>query len=271
MKIDSIAQFGPWAVVTGASTGIGEGFARRLAAEGFHLVLVARRLPLLDALAGKLRAAHGVEVRTVRADLSDPVAVEALIEAVADLDVGLLVSNAGAARMGAILKVEHTELTAMARLNVTTQLALTHHFARRFADRPSVGGILLVSSTVAYQGIPFAANYSGAKAYILNLGEALNHELRSAGVHVTVLVPGPTDTPGLTGRDDANMVDHLPMRPQPVEALVREGLDALLANEPSHIGGRLNRTMTRVMNALLPRSTAVTFWGGQMERMVYDK
>ena len=267
----TLPSLGPWAIITGASAGIGAGFARRLAAEGLNLVLVARRAPLLESLAAELRASHGVEVRAHPADLSEPDAAEALATATADLDVGLLVANAGAARMGAFLKVGLRELAAMARLNVTTQLALAHHFATRFAARPQGGGLLLVSSTVAYQGIPYAANYSGAKAYLLNLGEALNHELRGSGVHVTVLVPGPTDTPGLTGRDDANMVEHLPMRPQPVPALVREGLAALLANEPSHIGGRVNRTMTRVMNAVLPRNTAVSFWGTQMQKMVHDK
>jgi len=122
------------------------------------------------------------------------------------------------------------------------------------------GGLILVSSTTAFQGVPYAADYSAAKAYILNLGEALNYEYKDKGINITVLVPDPTDTPGLNDSDDANMASNLPMKPQTVDSLVKEGLIALLKNKPIQIGSRMNRIMSSVMKTIMTRKGASAFW-----------
>ena len=136
--------------------------------------LVGRRPDALHALSSTLTQSHGVQTREVSIDLSDPDFLLSLAEATEDLDIGLLVSNAGDDAMGAILRVELTRLTKMLRLNTQAHLELTHHFGRRFEQRGK-GGIILVSSIAGLQGTPFAGNYAGAKAYLLNMGMALNY------------------------------------------------------------------------------------------------
>jgi len=264
-------KFGPWAIVTGASSGIGKEFANQLASDGINLVLLARRENLLEELASKLQEQYAVQVKYLPLDLTSETFLEEIIDFTNGLDIRLLVSNAGVAYMGAFNKSPMEQLSRNLNLNVNTQMKLSHWFTSKLSTENKKGGLLLVSSTVAYQGIPYSANYSGAKSYVLNLGEALNVELRNKGINVTVLVPGPTDAPGLTDRTDADMVNNLPMKPQPVDQLVKEGLSALLKNKPSQIGGTLNRTMTKVMLRVMSRNQASAFWGKMVRKMVVAK
>lgn len=183
-------RYGPWAVVTGASDGIGREFAWRLAASGIDLVLVARRRDVLDALARELRAKHAIEVLVVAADLATTAGVHAVLERSAHLDLGLLVAAAGFGTSGAFLDgVLATELE-MIDVNCRSVAALTHHLGNRFA-RQRRGGIVLLSSLVAFQGVPRAANYAATKAYIQSLAEGLRVELAPSGVDVVASAPGP--------------------------------------------------------------------------------
>lgn len=248
-----IASYGPWAVVTGASSGIGQAFASHLAAANLNLVLVARSTDRLESLGDSLSHRHGIAYRVVTADLSQPDAVSAIVDATEALDVGLLVSNAGAGRPGKLLDQTLDDLHRRFTLNATSHLDLVHAFGRRFVARGR-GGIILVSA-LALHGIPHMAHESAAKAYVLNLGEALHHELASAGVDVTVLLPGNVDTPIIDalGLERAS----LPIRPQPADTAVRESVAAFLRRRPTHIPGRMMRTMTRLM----PRSLSVRMNG----------
>jgi short-subunit dehydrogenase len=254
------ARFGPWAVVTGASSGIGREFASQLAANQFNLILAARRLTVLQEIGADLTRRHGVWVRPVQADLADPDELSALIAATDGVDVGLLVSNAGDMLLGEFLAVDHDPLLRELRLNAEAHLRLTHHVGRRLAERGS-GGILLVSSVAAIQGVPYTANYAASKAYPLVLGEAVHHELARSGVHLTVLLPGATDTP-MIRRFGA---DQTPMgrRSMPVDVCVRGGLSALRANRALHVSGRLNRLAL----ASLPRAARVRVFGGMTRSM----
>ena len=249
-----ISSYGPWAVVTGASSGIGRAFAEHLAAAGIDLVLAARSTDRLESLGSELSRVHGIAHRVVTVDLSKPGAAMALVRATEDLEVGLLVSNAGGGRPGLFLDQALDDLHRRLVLNATTHLDLVHAFGQRFIARGR-GGIVLVSALGAVHGLPNMAHESAAKAYVLNLGEALHYELASAGVDVTVLLPGNVDTPII----DAFGLDRatLPIRPQPADTAVRESVAAFLNGKPLHIPGRMMRVMTR----LVTRSRSVRMNG----------
>jgi len=263
-------KYGPWAIVTGASSGIGKEFAHQLASNGINLVLLARREELLKKVSEELSAKYEVEIKYKRVDLTTKGFIADIETFTQKLDVRLLISNAGAAVMGAFSKTPLQSLESMVDLNVVAQLKISHWFANRLLADNHKGGIILVSSGVAFQGTPYMANYSAAKAYILNLGEALNYELKERGIDVTVLVPGPTDAPGLTQRTDANMAEHLPFTPQPAPELVTEGLKALLKNKPIQIGGSKNRAITKVSSLFMSRKSMSAFWGKMNKKMVYN-
>jgi short-subunit dehydrogenase len=184
-------------------------------------------------------------------------------EATHDLDIGLVVSNAGATRTGDFLTMDHRALQQSLRLNVKAHLDVTHHFGQHLAQRGR-GGLLLVASTGGLQGIPFNAEYAAAKAYVLSLGEALHVEFQKVGVHVTVLLPGATDTPMLTasGIDPADLPGI--MKPMSTQQCVAEGLAALGANRATHIAGRMNR----IMAGLMPRSLATRLYGSMTARVL---
>ncbi|WP_344124959.1 SDR family NAD(P)-dependent oxidoreductase [Luedemannella flava] len=254
-----MSSYGPWAVVTGASSGIGRAFAEHLAASAVNVVLVARSTERLTSLGADLRRDHGVAYRVVTADLSSPDGARTVLAACADLDVGLLVSNAGGGHPGLFLDQELKDLHRRLTLNTTTHMELSYGFGRRFVARGG-GGVLLVSALGAVHGLPNMAHESAARAYVLNLGEALHYELAPAKVNVMVMLPGNVDTPIIEtfGLDRAD----LPIRPRPAAAAVRETLAAFGRHRPMHIPGRLMRMMTR----FVPRSRLVRLNGRMLGR-----
>ncbi len=213
-------RYGPWAVVTGASDGIGRAFARELAAAGFNLVLVARRRPILEQLASELARGQGLTCEVVALDLSDPTAPAALLEATQAYDVGLLVAAAGFGTSGPFLDAPLAPELAMIDVNCRAVTALAHGFGRRFAERGR-GGLLLMSSLLAFQGVPRAANYAATKAYVQTFAEGLRRELLARKVDVLAVAPGPVAS-GFAER--ANMTMSLAGKP---EAVARGALRAL--------------------------------------------
>ncbi|HEY2227900.1 MAG TPA: SDR family NAD(P)-dependent oxidoreductase [Xanthobacteraceae bacterium] len=249
-KLDS-KRFGPWALITGASSGIGREFARQIAASHINVVLVARRQGLLDVLGVELSRDFGVKHRVTVADLSVEGFITGLAEATRDLDVGLVISNAGSANPGRFTDKDREELAMTLRLSALAHAELALHFGRKLAKRGS-GGILLVGAMGADTGAPFMAHDGGAKAYVQSLGLALHEEFKPGGVYVTVLPPGPTDTPVLAKfRLDPKT---MPMKPMQVDQAVTEGLNALAANRAIIIPGRMNRIMRAIAPASLRRS-----------------
>jgi hypothetical protein len=243
-------RFGPWALITGASSGIGKEFALQIAASGIHVALVARREPLLRAVGAECTEAFGVQHRVIALDLSERGFLPILAEATRDLDVGLVVSNAGTGSPGRFLDKDRGELMQLLRLNTAAHLDIAHHFGERLVRRGS-GGLIFVGAMGADKGIPFMANDAGAKAYVRSLSLSLHEELKSRGVHVTVLPPALTETPVLEkfGLDPATML----MKPMTVDRCVYEGLRALTKNRPIIIPGRINRIMNAVVPAALVR------------------
>ena len=198
-----LTRYGQWAVVTGASDGIGRAVADRLAARGLNLLLVARRQPVLDALGAELVERYGVEVRVMPADLADEAVVASVVDATKALDVGLLVAAAGFGTSGALMDAPLDRELNMLDVNCRAVLALSHGFGRRFAGQGH-GGIVLFGSLVGFQGVPRAANYAATKAYVQTLGEALHLELSPQGVDVLVAAPGPVNS-GFAARADMRL------------------------------------------------------------------
>ena len=219
-----VERYGPWAVVTGASSGIGAEFARQLAAAGLSVALVARRADRLAELAAQLRAAHGVDARVCAHDLADPAAPDALAADVADLDVGLVVNNAGLSYKGDVFAHDPAHRRRMIELNCQAPVAITHAFGPRLIARGR-GGVIIVSSTGAFQALPWSAVYGATKAFDLVYGEALHVELAPHGIDVVTLAPGGTDTEGPmnTGVDPSRVPGKL-MSVEPVVAAALAGL-----------------------------------------------
>jgi short-subunit dehydrogenase len=183
------------ALVTGASSGIGADLARQLAGRGHNVVLVARRLDRLEALATELADAHGIRAEAVACDLIDPEAVRALpgrVEALG-LTVDILINNAGYGSAGQFVDLDARSESDMVRLNCETVVALSGAYVPAFAERRA-GAILIVASEAGMQPIPGQATYGASKAFALSFAEALHTELSHLGVAVTALCPGPVDT-----------------------------------------------------------------------------
>jgi short-subunit dehydrogenase len=164
-----------------------------LGASGLHVVLVARRRERLEQLGSELAERFGLDCRVVEADLAEDGFLDAIDRTTADLDVGLVVGNAGFANPGELLSLDRAELLRAVRLKVTTNLTLVHQFGKRLLARRR-GDLLLVSSIGGLAGVPYVTNTGAVEAYVLSLGEGLHRELKPYGIHVTVLMPGRTLT-----------------------------------------------------------------------------
>jgi len=181
------------AVITGASGGIGEAFARLLASEGYDLVLAARSVDRLESLARELNSTHGIDARAMRSDLAEPGAARVLARDIrgSGRPVSLLVNNAGFGTFGEFRSMDPDRIRDMIQVNITALTELTRALLPDLIERGSAG-ILNVASTAAFLPGPLMAVYFATKAYVLSFGEALREELRGTGVTVTTLCPGPT-------------------------------------------------------------------------------
>jgi short-subunit dehydrogenase len=190
-----VDKYGPWAIVAGASEGVGRSFALQLAEQGLSLVLIALGGPL-DEVADEARA-RGAEVVTARIDLSLPDAPDRIVEAAGEREIGLYVSVAGGDNNAArYLDHDVKAWVALANVNMITTMQACHHFGRRMRERKK-GGILIVNSGGCYGGGAFLVTYNASKAFLLNFAEGLWAELRPFGVDVLSIQLHITDTPNL--------------------------------------------------------------------------
>jgi short-subunit dehydrogenase len=261
---DFAGRYGPWAVVAGASEGIGASFSKRLAARGLNLVLVARRAAPLEDLATELRQKHGVEVKVQPLDLGSPDAVAGMNEATENLDIGLLVYNAAYSPIGAFLDVDVEEHLKAVDVNVYGPLRLSHYFGRRFVARGK-GGIILMSSMSGFQGTAMVANYAATKAYDMVLAEGLWYELQQQGVDVLACVAGATLTPNYESSTDRIPTKGLALPMQPDEVTEQALRD--LSQRPRGVSGRRNRFASVLLARLLPRRAAIEMVSKETERL----
>ena len=213
-------RYGEWALVTGASSGLGREFARALAREGVSVVLTARREERLRELASELEKAHQVSTRVVVTDLADPSAAEQLTEAVRDLEIAILVNNAGFGYAGRFDKQEPERLREMVQLNCLAPVMLSAGLLPGMLARGR-GAVVITGSAAGRQPLPFHGVYSATKSFDLLLGESLAVELRSQGVDVLVLEPGSTQT------EFQQVAGEITHNGEPAERVVLLGLEAL--------------------------------------------
>ncbi len=188
-----INKYGKWALITGASSGIGAEFAMQLAALKFNLVLVARRKDKLDQLSADLIAKFNIETLVISLDLSKPDFLETIKQQTNHLDIGLLINNAGFAITGSFLNDQLANQLSLLDVNCKAPLILSHYFGNRMLSSGS-GGIINIASTAAFLPLPFWSNYAASKAYLLSFSEGIWHELKNAGIDVLAVCPGPTQT-----------------------------------------------------------------------------
>ncbi len=248
--------YGPWAVVAGASEGMGAQFAKQLSARGLKVVLIARREQVLTELAATLPG----ESKCLPLDLASPDAAERIAEFTRELDVGLVVYNAAVSPIGPFLEQSLAENLRAIDVNVKTPTAVAHHFAPRLVKRGR-GGLVLLSSLTAFQGSPFVSTYGATKSFNLSLAEGLWAELRGQGVDVLSVCAGATATPNLL-----KAVTKPPPGMQQPEDVVSEALEAL-GKGPVLIPGRFNRFASFLLRRLLPRRSTIQIMANQTRKL----
>ena len=229
---------GRWALVTGASAGIGAEIARQLAAEGAHLILTARRAERLHELAAELAQRHQIQTQICVADLANPQGPGEIFRFVQDrgLNLDILINNAGFGAYGEFHKVDAQRLLDMVQVNVASVVQLTHLFLPSMIERRS-GYVLVVSSTASFQPVPYITTYAATKGFDLLFGEGLAEEARPYGVNVCVLCPGSTVS---EFHEVAGQPVHMAGHRQATAEVAQAGLAALAEGKPRVIAGTRN-------------------------------
>lgn len=257
---------GKRALVTGASSGIGEALARRLAAEGCSLVLTARRLDRLNRLAEELSESHGTRADVIALDLLETGAVRSLKQQLDDrgIVVDIVINNAGFGYQSRFIDLEWEKISSMIDLDIRVMTQVAHVFASDMAARGTRGKILNVGSVFSFGGSPFFAVYSGAKGYVLNFTEALAEEMKPLGVDVTMLGPGVTRTEFFDTATDGVIPEKVNKILQTPDAVAVSGIAALKSGKPVVMSGFLYKVLT-FARRLLPRRVMVRFWAGEAQ------
>lgn len=256
------AKYGPWALITGASRGLGAEFARQCAERGLNVILLATNAELLKTQADSIKKDYGVDVKILAVDLCREDFLQQIIPLTDSLEIGLLVNNAGISKVGPFLNHTLDYLSKQLSINTRAGLILAHHFGKKMAERKR-GGIIFLSSGSAMYGTAYCANYAGTKAYNLIIAESLWYEFAPLGVDVLGFMAGSTKTPGW----DANRPKSAKfVKVMDVKTTVAEALKAL-GKRPSHIAGRSNRLGYFFMGKIMSRSGAIRTVSQSIEKL----
>jgi short-subunit dehydrogenase len=248
---------GPWAIVTGASSGIGVEFCKQLAAKGLNIVLVARRAQEMQALSDELNNKYGISTQVVPLDLAQEGFFDTLKVATEGLDVGLVVNNAGINCEGHFYRGDLQRNLNMLRLNTEAPFIIAYEMGKLLMERKR-GGIIFTSSTSAFQATPFLSHYGATKAYILSLAESMNYEFKEYGVDVLAVCPGMTESEMTRGMKQ----NPLLMKAEPV---VKLALDKL-GKEPFVIPGFPNQLQVWLTKRVFSRTLGRDLTGAIMKR-----
>jgi short-subunit dehydrogenase len=228
-------RYGKWALVTGAGSGIGLELATQLAAAGFNLVIHSRQLSKIKQVETDLKSTYNIQIISIAADVSTPEGISEIIQSTRGLELGLLIVSAGYGTSGPFIDSSlHGEIN-MLRVNCEALVTLTHYYSQQFVQQKR-GGIILLSSMVAFQGVPNAAHYAATKAYVQSLGEALAIELQPFGVDVLTAAPGPVES-GFSSR--ANMKMNMSLKTSQVGVPILRSL----GRKKTVLPGRLTKIL----------------------------
>ncbi len=257
-------KYGPWAVIAGASEGLGAAFTRALAQRGLNVIPVARRSDLLEILSNEVRQEYGVQVKPLVLDLASSDVLEQISKETDDLEVGLMVYNVGLSLIGTFLHRTIEDHETILNTNCRTQLLFTHHYGLKMKERGK-GGIIILSSLAGFQGTAMVAHYAATKAYNRVLAEGLWDELKPYGVDVLSACAGATATPNYLNSEPKKLN---PMAPPVMSAqsVVEESLKAL-GKKPIHITGFWNRIASFFMHRLFSRKGAVSTFSKSTREM----
>jgi len=250
------------ALITGASAGIGTAFAQELAERQTNLVLVARSEAKLQQLAQQLREQYKIRVDILVQDLTAPAAATTVFDAVAEkgLIIDLLINNAGFGEYGPFAERDGERQVKMVQLNVLALVALTHQFLPGMRQRRS-GSIINMSSTAAFQSMPYFSVYAASKAFVLSFSEALSAENHSYGVRVLAVCPGPTETNFFQDAGFPSFLSNVAAKNYtPTTVVVREALQALEKNQSVVVPGKLENQLLVNLPRFLPREAVLSLW-----------
>ncbi len=264
---DFRVRYGTWALVAGASEGLGAEFATQLAARGLNLVLIARRGELLEQLGAQLTRDHAIEVRALPLDLAREDSGSVVEAATSDIEIGLLVYNAALSMIGPYFEITLEDHLKEIAINCRAPLTLSYLLGQHMLKRRR-GGIVLMSSLSSSQGSPLVTNYSATKAYNRLLAEGLWDELRQQGIDVLACSASVVSTPGYQSSAPRHS-GRLSVSAMTPRAVVTETL-AALGKQPVIIPGWTNRVANVILQRLIPHKTAIILMG-KVLRGMYQK
>src|ERR1700729_1035932 len=268
-RSDFSQRYGKWAIISGGAEGIGAGYAARLAAMKMPLILLDINTKRLEETAAALRRDHAIEVKPIVVDLSDAIALNAAIDAIADLEIGSLVANAGIGAVGRWLEVPLEVKMQQIAVNCTSTLILAHRLTPAMVRRRR-GGVIIMASGSAEMGCSFIVTYAATKAFDRVFAEGLWAELSPYGVDVTTVMPGAVNTPGFRaslppGRGPTRLMQ--PIDPFVVVDAALEGLGKTINERPSM--GNFGGAIMGLMLLLMPRRRFIKL-GDSAVRKMYD-
>jgi short-subunit dehydrogenase len=262
-------RYGPWALITGASQGIGQAFAEQCAKNGLNVYLTSRRKVILDGLADRFRADYKVEAVTHGLDLTDPDALIELERNTSEYDIGLFLYAPAVSPIGSFFAQTIEEHDQVINLNCRAPVHLAYHFGNLMKKRKR-GGILLMGSLAGFQGSPIVAHYSATKAYNLTLAEAIWEELKSYGVDVKCCVAGATSTPAFIERTPLDDVKGIKPKIMTPEAVAKECLRKMHRNKPFIVAGTFNKVTSWILRRITSRKFAIKTIGSVNRKMYGD-
>jgi len=262
MKLTFKEKYGSWAIVTGASSGIGKALAFEIAKKEINLVLVSRNQKVLDELATELKTLHNIQTKVIALDLKEVDFITTLSEQTADIDIGLIANIAGEMFMGNYDDLPVEKELEMIQLNIIAPTIITRHYAEKLVAKKR-GGIILTGSMLGFMGTPYSSTYAATKAYEITRGEGLNYELNKHGVDVLIVSPGLTKTP-MTAKQDFS---PLPMKMSNPEEVAKNAIQMLGKKTLTTYGG-MNNVMNWMSKHFMTRKMNTNMFGYFLKKVL---